>query len=84
VGTDVYKTQNFRNQWNLLLTSQNEDGSFTGPAREESTEYGAFPQENPQGTHGSKTDDEWVLFRDNYHTTLVVLLALNAVLNVEP
>lgn len=66
----------YQQGWMLLLISQNEDGSFTGPDTEEMEGFG----EIDRGSDVDDVDEAWVSFRDNYHTTLAVLLALEAAL----
>jgi hypothetical protein len=70
--SDLSKLPAYRNGWHLLLSAQNTDGSFTGPDLEEI--HGCSPSTLPDAT--SKQDAGWTLFRDNYHTTLAVLMAL--------
>jgi hypothetical protein len=51
--------------WKMLMAAQKDDGSFNGPLdAEQASESAANP------------DREWVTFRDDYHTTLAVLLAI--------
>ena len=52
----------FAEGWALLLAAQNDDGSYDGPVDEE-------PQRADE-------DTTWAQFRDRYHTTLAVLLAI--------
>jgi hypothetical protein len=55
----------FATGWKLLLAAQREDGSYGGPLDAEHAKESEAHRER-----------EWVAFRDNYHTTLAVLLAL--------
>jgi hypothetical protein len=57
-------TPEFIYGWRLLVRAQNDDGSFDGPVDE------SRPTPEPHG------EGQWNAFRDNYHTTLAVLLAL--------
>ena len=70
--SDLCNVPAYHNGWQLLLTAQNADGSFTGPDLEEI--HGCTPSTPSEMT--KKEDAEWTLFRDNYHTTLAVLMAL--------
>ena len=70
--TDLWKLPAYRNGWNLLLSAQNTDGSFTGPDLEEV--HGLDPTTLSATT--SEEDAGWTLFSENYHTTLAVLMAL--------
>jgi hypothetical protein len=49
--------------WEILSGAQNPDGSYMGPS-------------NGKPAADLSSDPEWIAFRDNYHTTLAVLLAL--------
>lgn len=49
--------------WDILGDAQNPDGSYDGPS-------------DGKPTADPASDPDWVAFRDNYHTTLAVLLAL--------
>lgn len=66
--------------WLLLLSSQNADGSFSGPETEEVRGYGEDSRRGTAESDVEQTDEEaardWIVFRDNYHTTLAVLLAV--------
>ena len=63
----------YRDAWFLLLASQNEDGSFTGPDR-----VGLDDRDSVNGADAEMQADEQERkhFWKNYHTTLVALLAL--------
>lgn len=49
--------------WQFVSRGQNPDGSYPGPS-------------NGKPTAQAQSDPDWVAFRDDYHTTLAVLLAL--------
>jgi len=66
--------------WLLMLAAQNADGGFPGPVTDEIRGYG---EEQGPAAAGSgvapgepSVDGNWIDFRDNYHTTLAVLLAV--------
>lgn len=63
-ATGTTDVPEFVRGWELLLKVQNEDGSYDGPV-DKLKDVGA-PAVEP----------EWAVFRDNYHTTLAVLLAI--------
>jgi hypothetical protein len=63
----------YRDAWLLILASQNDDGSFTGPDRVLQEEQYST---NESGAETSAPDGEQSLFWRNYHTTLVALLAM--------
>jgi len=64
-ATGTTDVPEFVRGWELLLKVQNEDGSYDGPV-DKLKEVNAAPAVEP----------EWAIFRDNYHTTLAVLLAI--------
>jgi hypothetical protein len=70
----------YQQGWILLLISQNEDGSFSGPETEEMEGFGETAGGGGDGGDVDDTDEAWVSFRDNYHTTLATLLAVEAAL----
>lgn len=55
----------FAEEWRLLIAAQNEDGSYDGPL----DDVVSIKPDTPDA-------EEWVAFRNNYHTTLAVLLAI--------
>lgn len=55
--------------WRLLISAQEDDGSFPGPTDEQRGRLWAETEEH------NDDDVEWRRFHDNYHTTLVTLLA---------
>ncbi|MGA2167063.1 MAG: hypothetical protein ABSG62_02555 [Terracidiphilus sp.] len=63
----------YRDAWLLLLASQNEDGSFTGPDRLNQADGDPV---TAKGAETSAAGEKWNSFGKNYHTTLVALLAL--------
>ena len=63
----------YRDAWLLLLASQNEDGSFSGPDRP-IRDNGEF--ETGSGVATAAYDHERNYFWRNYHTTLVALLSI--------
>jgi len=65
----------YYNAWLLLLASQNEDGSFSGPVGDTLDPTGDFNETDPRESGCSSTVREWNYFYENYHTTLVALLA---------
>jgi len=66
----------FREAWSVLIAAQGEDGSFAGPAVDESA---VDAQEGTDAAAGVEDPqkERWRLFHDNYHTTLVALLGLH-------
>lgn len=71
----------YQQGWVLMLISQNEDGSFAGPVTEEMEGFGETASGSADGSgDDGDADQGWVSFRDNYHTTLAVLLATEAAL----
>jgi hypothetical protein len=70
----------YQHGWMLLFIAQNPDGSFTGPVTEEMEGFGETPGVGADGDEVDDVDKEWVSFRNNYHTTLAVLLALEPAL----
>ncbi len=68
----------YRDAWLLLLASQNEDGSFTGPDRLNEDDTDSLTPQGPAPAEDPKHDSFW----KNYHTTLVALLALMVALPV--
>jgi len=66
--TDVRSCDVFAEEWRLLIAAQNDDGSYDGP-------LDGVILEKPD----TPDAEEWTAFRNNYHTTLAVLLAINGV-----
>jgi hypothetical protein len=61
--------------WNRLFSGQADDGSFPGPLNEASRS--THDAEAHPGMEVAATEEaSWKRFMDDYHTTLVVLLAL--------
>lgn len=63
-ATGITDVPEFVRGWELLLKVQNEDGSYDGPV------------DKLKEVNSSAVEPEWAVFRDNYHTTLAVLLAI--------
>jgi len=68
---DVYE-----DAWVSLLAAQNGDGSFSGPDEDGTGVVNDHANTSPQTTPSDPEDAERRYFYDNYHTTLVALLAL--------
>lgn len=64
----------YADAWRMLLSRQEQDGSFPGPTGENGGTFWGHTGQTDVG------DTEWSRFHDNYHTTLVSLLASQAFL----
>jgi hypothetical protein len=60
----------YRRALELLVMTQEDDGSFTGPVGDQQGRAWAAAQEANRGA-----DPIWRRFHDNYHTTLVAIIA---------
>jgi len=67
----------FRDAWSVLIAAQGEDGSFAGPAADDSDVDTHEGTGDAASRVGDNQKEHWRLFHDNYHTTLVALLGFH-------
>ncbi len=77
-AADLTAVPDYRQALELLLAAQEDDGSFAGPVGDQQGRAWAAAQVAHQNS-----DQTWRRFHDNYHTTLVALIAARAALSAE-